>query len=497
MRKTLAAALAATMTITTATTSTATTRAPALDWHGCSTGSADEVGRQLDAVGAQCAELQVPLDYAHPARRQITVAIARRLATDRPHRQGTLVVNVGGPEASRQGVNVFLEASPKVAATYDLVGIDPRFFGRSTPLECDWPTNRYLNLVQFGTPDRASFEHSVSLAKDLAGRCAPYAEVLPFASTRNIARDLDRVREALGERRISFLGWSYGTYLGAVYLQLFPGNSDRFVLDSSHGPDSYGPRWTRETASADAGALADWAAWVARRNSEYGLGTTKARVLAAVDHIARVAKRRPLAVGTHRVDAAMLPGLLLTVADTDELYGEFSAQVRVLRDAADGLVVTPTATQDERFGLYELGEVIPEFGFSATNANQCADRAAPRDPEVYYRDIRAHLATEPLYGPLARHITPCAFWPTSPVEQPTVIDNNRPALIVSATGDPATPYPGQLAMHQALKGSRQLTVTGAYRHGVFPYSPCVDDTVNRYLGEGALPAGDLSCRGQR
>lgn len=467
--------------------------APKLGWHVCSTGPADEVGQQLDAVGAQCAELQVPLDYAHPAGRKITVAIARRAATDTQHRQGTLVVNIGGPEASRQGVNAFLAASPQVAAIFDLVGIDPRFFGRSTPLECNWPTDRYLNLVQFGTPDRTSFDHSVALAKDLADRCAPYADVLPFASTRNTARDMDRVRAALGEQRISFLGWSYGTYLGAVYLQLFPGRSDRFVLDSSHGPDSYGPRWTRETASADAGALADWASWVARRDTEYGLGTTKARVLAAVDHIASVAKRRPLQVGTRRVDAGMLPGLLLTVVDTDELYGEFSAQVRVLRDAADGLAVTPTAMQEERFGLYELGDVIPEFGFSATNANQCADRAAPRDPEVYYRDIQAHLAAEPLYGPLARHITPCAFWPTTPVEQPTVIDNNRPALIVSATGDPATPYAGQVAMHRALKCSRQLTVTGAYRHGVFPYTPCVNNTVNRYLTDGNLPANDLTC----
>jgi pimeloyl-ACP methyl ester carboxylesterase len=137
--------------------------------------------------------------------------------------------------------------------------------------------------------------------------------------------------------------------------------------------------------------------------------------------------------------------------------------------------------------------VIPEFGFSASNANQCADRATPRDPEVYHRDIQKHLSSEPLYGPLARHITPCAFWPTNPVEQPTVIDNNRPALIVSAEGDPATPYAGQQAMHRALRGSRQLTVAGAYRHGVFPDGPCVDDTVNRYLGDGVLPAEDLSC----
>jgi pimeloyl-ACP methyl ester carboxylesterase len=464
-----------------------------LVWHGCSSGPEDEIGRQLDDDGAKCAELRVPLDYAHPRGRQISIAIARRPATDTKHRQGTLVVNVGGPEASRRGVSAFLDASPEVAATYDLVGIDPRLFGLSTPLECGWPTDVYLRSAQFGTPDRASFARSITTAKDLANRCTPNVDLLPFASTRNIARDLDRVRAALQEERISYLGWSYGTYLGAVYLQMFPTHTNRFVLDSSHAPDSYGPRWTRETAPADAAALADWATWAARRNSQYGLGATKARVLAEINYIARVAQRQPLRVGTHVVDAAMLPGLLLTVADTDEVYAEFAAQIRVLRDAADGKQVMPTDEQEQRFALYALTDVIPEFGFSATIANQCADRAAPRDPEVYYRDIQTHLATEPLYGPLARHLTPCAFWPTSPAEEPTVINNNRPALIVSATGDPVTPYAGQLAMHRALKGSRQLTLAGAYRHGVFPHSPCVDDTVNRYLGNGLLPSSDLTC----
>ncbi|MFI5733562.1 alpha/beta hydrolase [Kribbella sp. NPDC051587] len=463
-----------------------------MTWHTCSTGADDETGNALDAVGARCAEVAVPLDYRLPGGRQISIAIARRAAT--APSKGTLVVNIGGPEASRQGVNYFLDKSPELAAQYDLVGIDPRFFGRSNAVECGWRTDRYLRSAQYASPNRAAFADSVSVARELAAQCTPYRDLLPYASTRSIARDMDRVRTALGIQRLSYFGMSYGTYLGAVYLQMFPASADRFVLDSSHGPDSYGPRWTRETAPADAAALADWADWAARHNS--GLGPTKAAVLSTVDHIAATVKRHPLQVGTHQVTEAMLPGLLLTVDDTDASYAEFSAAVRVYRDAANDLPVTPTSTQEERFALYDLPDVIPAFGFSATIANQCADRAAPRDPEVYYRDIQTHRAAESLYGPLARDVSPCTFWPTRPLEPPTRIANNHPALMLAASGDPAVPYAGQVAMHQALQGSRLVTLADTFRHGVYGVSPCMDATVTRYLTTNALPPADLTCTPQ-
>ncbi|MET7280394.1 alpha/beta fold hydrolase [Kribbella sp. NPDC005582] len=313
-----------------------------MTWHRCSTGPADETGGSLDAVGAQCAEVAVPLDYRRPDGRTISIAIARRAATQ-PSR-GTLVVNVGGPEASRQGINFFLDKSPALAAQFDLVGVDPRFFGLSAPLECGWRTDRYLRSAQYASPTRAAFRDSVSVARELASLCAPYRDLLPYASTRNIARDLDRVRAALGVPALSYFGTSYGTYLGAVYLQMFPGRADRVVLDSSHAPDSYGPRWTRSTAPADAAALADWARWAATHTPD--LGASRTAVLATIDQIAAVLARHPIQVGSHEVTEAMLPGLLLTVDDEDASYQEFSAAVRVYRDAANGLPVTPTPLQE-------------------------------------------------------------------------------------------------------------------------------------------------------
>ncbi|WP_432974387.1 alpha/beta fold hydrolase [Dactylosporangium sp. CA-233914] len=472
-------------------------------WHACATGPDDETGAALAAAGAQCGEIRAPLDYRDPGGRTITVALARRVATDTAHRLGTLIVNTGGPGPSRDGVTAIAvglpglspRGAPNVAARYDLVGIDPRFFGLSTPLECGWPTNLALRARQFAAPDQRSFEASVANAKELAARCTPYGDRLPFASTRHIARDMDLVRAALNEPRISYLGWSYGTYLGAVYLQMFPDRVDRIVLDSALDPGIYGPGLTRPLGVADAAALEDWAAWAAQRNRQYGLGATTEAVLAGVERIYAAARRRPLQVGSHQVEGSEIAGLLLTVEDTDAAYAGFSAKVRNLRDAANGVSVTPSSDLDQTLALYASTDVLAELGMSATTANQCAERPASRDPKTYWRDIREHLATEPLYGPLFRNITPCAFWPTNPIEAATTVDNNHPALIVSAGGDPVAAYSEQLAMHAALHGSRMLTLAGAFRHGVYlaDGNACVDTAVERYLLDGVLPAGDRTC----
>jgi pimeloyl-ACP methyl ester carboxylesterase len=125
----------------------------------------------------------------------------------------------------------------------------------------------------------------------------------------------------------------------------------------------------------------------------------------------------------------------------------------------------------------------------------CADRAASPDPDTYFQDIQVHRTDEPLFGPLFRDITPCAFWPTSPAEPPTTISNAVPALMVGGADDPVTPYAGQQAMHQALRGSRLVTLRGSFRHGVYVAAgnTCVDTAVNHYLIDGVLPGADTTC----
>jgi pimeloyl-ACP methyl ester carboxylesterase len=472
-------------------------------WHGCRADEQDEIGKQLDAIGARCAELTVPVDYRNPGGRTTTIAIARREATDRARRLGTLVINTGGPGESRSGVSwvaqgmpPFVAGAPRLAERFDLVAMDPRFMGRSAPLACGWPVGLGIRAAFVG-PDRASFDRSVALNRDIAARCAGQQDLLPHISTRNMVRDLEVVRTVLRERRVSFLGWSYGGYLGAVYMQMFPQRLDRVLLDSALNPDSAKNINTYPslgTGPAKAAEQRNWAAWAARHHDRYGLGSTTEQVLAAVDVIRRAADRgSPVRLGRHLVDPNAVRSLGLG-DDAERAYEAWSGLMRMFYDAARGIPVTLSPEDDQFFASLSSTEVAPEA--SGGQAAKCAD-AGPvaRDPEVYYRDIRAHRDAEPFFGPSSRNITPCGFWPAKAAEPRTRVGNSHPVLLVGATGDPTVPYPGQAALHQSLTGSRMVTLGGAFRHGVtyFEGNPCVDDVVNRYLLTGALPGADITC----
>jgi pimeloyl-ACP methyl ester carboxylesterase len=466
-------------------------------WHDCRTNPNDPIAAQLAAAGALCGEMTVPLDYRHPDGRTVSIAVDRRPAPGTAHKRGTLVVNSGGPDASRDGILVAQSGAPALGAQYDLVSFDPRFFGLSTPLNCKWPTD--LEAVsQIATPGRTAFDANVAAVRQLASLCAPYADELPFAATRDVARDMDILRAALGEQRVSYVAPSYGGYLGAVYVQMFGRHVDRMVLDSAPDPNTFGPELNRDLASTDSAGLAHWAAWAAQRDAQFHLGTTTASVLHTVSVISDAARRQPLQVGGFEVTADMLPGILdpRHATGADAFYQVWSAEVDNLLDAANGITVTPVKRLASYLSSFTDPTVSATDHGSAGTALECADRAAPRDPEFYWDDIQDHLATEPFYGPLRRNITPCAFWPVAPTEPPTTIDNHHPLLMVGGTGDPAVPYAGQLVMHHALHGSRMVTLNGSFRHTQYleAGNTCVDTTVQNYLLGAPLPSHDLTCQ---
>ncbi|MGI8334443.1 alpha/beta hydrolase [Actinomadura scrupuli] len=467
---------------------------PPLDWKPCAQGPDDALGGELDRAGARCAELTVPLDHSRTGGRTIKLALSRLPATDRAHRIGTMVLNSGGPGESTLGMPLQTRAAMKdVAARYDLVGLDPRFVGRSTPLDCGWPIGLWLRSAGL---TRARFDHQVAVQRDLAERCARrHADVLPYVNTRDTARDIDLVRRVLGERRISFLGYSYGSYLGAVYTQMFPGRTDRVVLDSAGDPQKWGPRAMQGTEDEAERALRGWAAWAAERHGTYGLGTTPARVLATVNAIVAAAEDSPLRVGPYEVDDQATP-YIISVGSGDDRpasRAEFTSTVRTLNEAAHGRPADPGPELDGLLTFVLTSAGSPLAGPAA--AITCGDRAAPRDPGTYWDDVQRSRARHPLFGPLKNNIWPCAFWPNRPRERPTRVGNAVPALIVSATGDTATTYEGSKAMHRALTGSRLLTLRGTTAHGIYGEygNACVDAKVNAYLATGILPAADPIC----
>ncbi|MEU7015851.1 alpha/beta hydrolase [Streptomyces sp. NPDC046385] len=502
----LGAGLALSFAIAGVTTAAAEARsvppAPQLRWGSCVLGPDDREGQDLAAAGAECAGVTVPLDYQRPQGRTLTVAISRIKATDRAHRIGALLLNDGGPGGPTIGAPPRVrDALKDVAKRYDIIGMDPRFVGRSNPLDCVWPVSSGITAAG---NSRSSFDRQVALNKDLAAKCRANAgDVLPYASTRNTARDMDVIRAALGERKLNYLGVSYGTYLGTVYGQLFPGRAGRMVLDGALDPRAYGPTMLPSLIGPSEHALSDWADWTAARDGTYGLGGTGALVLAAVRDVAEAAGRAPLTLGegadTFRLDDTQVPFLLFgpLMDDGDENRGFLADAVRFLRTAAEGRPTGPLPA--ELAGLLRQS-FTDEYSASASAqmAILCADGSAPRDPEVYWRAIEASRAAHPVFGPALSNLNPCAFW-ERPRERRTEVRHDVPALIVSATGDPRTPHPGAVALHGMLPSSRLVTLEGVNSHGLYGFygNACVDETVNAYLGTGRLPRADVTCAKQR
>ncbi|WP_405798631.1 alpha/beta hydrolase [Streptomyces sp. NBC_01506] len=493
---------ATTTTATTATTTAATTPATAtaagpesLDWHGCALGADDETGRRLDAAGADCADITVPLDYADPGGRTITVAISRLKATDTAHRVGALLLNDGGPAGPSLHMPVTKsQVLGDVADRYDLIGMDPRFVGRSTPLDCGWDLGS-APLRSAGA-DLAAYRQEVAVARELAERCErAHGDVLPYVTTRNTARDMDVIRAALGEDSLSYLGYSYGSYLGEVYTQLFPGRTDRMVLDGINSPRFYSQTMLRGAEAANEAALRAWASWAAARHGTYGLGATRGKVLATVEHILDAAAREPLRIGdTYRLDEHVVPFFFIggLGSDLDARRAELAATVRLLARAADRKPVEPSEALAGQLQFLLTG--AGSAPSSQMTAIVCGDVAERRGADSYWRAVEKSRERFPLAGPVANNITPCEFW-DRPVEAPTVLDNDVPALLVAATGDPRTVYAGAEAMREQWPSSRLLTVEGARQHGLYGEygNTCVDRRVNAYLRTGRLPARDVTC----
>lgn len=457
-----------------------------LDWRACD----DEA---LDRAGARCADVTVPLNYGEPQGRTITVAISRVPAADPAHRRGVLLSNPGGPGGSGLDLTVWLGdkvLAPDVRDSYDLIGMDPRGIGRSTPVSCGWPIGSPL---QSAGPDLLSFGESVATAADLAARCiATQGDQVSYITTRNTARDMDVIRAALGEERINYFGLSYGTYLGSVFTQMFPERVERVVLDSAVDPERYHVAMIQDMGAPNEAAFDAWAAWAADRDDQYHFGTTGSAVRATITDLIGRSARRPIRIGGDAVSVHVLPMLVFDGIVDARKYPVLADELRQITDAANGLPVQPGKELKRALDDYlHPAPDAPESG-PAQAMILCGDAPAPRDPSWYWRNIEASRATEPMFGAFANNLTPCAFW-LPPVEAPTAVHNSVPALILQATGDPRTAYRDGVGLHRAMTGSRLITMPDVVTHGVSPKSSCARRIVDDYFRDGTLPGDDVTC----
>ncbi|MFE0035793.1 alpha/beta hydrolase [Streptomyces sp. NPDC059015] len=450
-------------------------------------------------AGFQCATVKVPLDYSRPGGKKIEIAVSRMKATSAKERRGVLLLNPGGPGGEGLSMPVFLsgELPASVKRKYDLIGFDPRGVGRSSPVSCGLNDDER----NWERPYKAgTFAKDVKWARTVAEKCrAKGGDALLRFTTRNTARDMDVVRAVLGEKKISYLGYSYGTYLGAVYTQMFPKRADRFVLDSAVDPQRIWRGMIQVWAEGTEPAFTHWSEWTAKRHTTYRLGNTPAKVRKTFWDLVAQADRKPIDLdGTPITGDEIRSGraIFFDVAGAAQTVAD-------LKKAAAGRKPAPSSERGS-----SPSPVPPSFARAVPSDNAdasfwavvCADtRSWPRDPEQYRRDAIRDKARYPLYGDFASNIKPCAFWKNGP-EQATRIDNKVGALVLQNEWDSQTPLTSGQGLHRAMKGSRMVTVLGGVGHGIYGSKSCADKTATAYLTTGRLPAKDLTCRapaGQR
>ncbi|MEV7415426.1 alpha/beta hydrolase [Streptomyces sp. NPDC089919] len=450
-----------------------------LRWERC---ASDE------PASLQCTVVKVPLDYGRPDGRTIGIAVSRMKAASATKRRGVLLMNPGGPGGPGLTMPAGMAPllAPAVRERFDLIGV-----GRSAPVHCGLaPDEQVLNHPY----SARTFGQDVDRARSVADKCrAKSGALLPHITTRNTARDMDVVRAALGERKISYLGHSYGTYLGAVYSQMFPRRTDRFVLDSALDPALVWRGVLRGATGAAELAFTRWTQWAAARHATYGLGATPQAVRAAFWDLVARADRTPIVLDGQPFDG-------------DAIRAQYRAFVQV--EAVTPFIVALRAAAAGTPALTGAGTAVPtppepaegapdvDNAVSAAWAVLCGEgRHWPRDPERYRRDAIRDRAARPLAGDFGANVQPCAFWKSAPREKATVVDNDVDALIVQNEWDPQTPREMAKGMRRALHGARMITVAGGEGHGVLVSGrpSCADADVTRYLTTGRLPAKDRTC----
>ncbi|MGV9855101.1 alpha/beta hydrolase [Streptomyces sp. NPDC003442] len=452
----------------------------------------------------QCATIKVPLDYRAPGGKRIDMAISRIKTTTPDKRHGVLLANPGGPGGP--GLDMPLQMKdmlPESARqSYDLIGFDPRGVGRSTPVTCGLTQQEEDWLRPY---KEATFDKDVAWARDVARKCREKSgATLKHITTRNTARDMDLLRAVLGEKKLSYFGYSYGTYLGAVYTQLFPSRADRVVVDSAVDPARAWRKMIQWWAEGAEPAFDRWTEWAAARSGKYDLGDTPKKVDRTFWDLVQRANEKPIEMDGEKYTGddvrSMMRGAVFSVREGTELVVELKkaaagkpASGEKLPDPAG----TPRLAADSA-GSAESAESaeVPSDNMTASFwAVVCNDNSAAwsRDPESYRRDAIEDKGRYPLYGDFASSIKPCAFWDRS-VERATVVNNKVGSLVVQNEWDSQTPLPSGQALHADLKGSRMLTVLGGEGHGVYPSgNACTDGTVAGYLTTGKLPAKDVTC----
>ncbi|HZE67455.1 MAG TPA: alpha/beta hydrolase [Sporichthyaceae bacterium] len=444
---------------------------------------------------AQCAKVTVPIDWATPDGATIKLAINRLRATGPGAKIGALLTNPGGPGAS--GVGFVQQAAAGVGASvrarYDLVGFDPRGVGGSAPIHC--LTDRQLDaaLAVDPTPDDdadlADVQHE---ARVFANGCKQNGALLGHMGTVDVARDMDVIRAVVGDDKLHYLGYSYGTYLGAIYAGLFPGHIGRMVLDGVLDPALTNSQIMLGQAQ---GFQLAYNSFVedCLAHKPCALGNSADQVTSRLRALLKKLDDKPIkGVGTRKLNEAMATiGLLAGMyAKSRWEYLRASLVAAYLGDGSGLLQLSDDYTRRGPDGHYT------DNGNESIYAVNCLDHPGESSPQ----DIRAQLPAleraSPLFGDfIGWGALPCDYWPVQSDVAPGPVNapGAPPILVLGTTRDPATPFQWSKNLVGELSSGVLLAHDGdghtAYGHG----EDCVDSKVNRYLLTGTTPAVGTQC----
>lgn len=441
--------------------------------------------------GIECATFQAPLDYTKPNGKTIELSLIRIKARDSSKRIGVLIANPGGPGASANDfVRIWRNVlSGDIRDRFDIVSFDPRGVGESSPIDCH-QTLQALVAVDPDPDTDAEWQRAKTESQKFADNCAAkYGDVLSFVGTKNVARDMDAIRVALGEDKLNYLGYSYGTAIGAVYADMFPTHVRAMVLDGGLDLSLSFEDVNRTQMIGFERAFQAYLDDCKARSCGLANG---GEPRAAVNAIIAKAEAGP--IPAKNADRPAGPGeVQLGIISAMYSKSAWNSLTKALQDAQGGDGTGLVRLTDQYLERNSDGS-YPNL-IEANIAVNNVDEVCPKDPEAYRAMGEKFARDAPTFGRSAATAgLVCAFWPAKadPLSAPRAA-GAPPIIVVDTTNDPATPYEWGKALSEQLDTGVLVTNRGE-GHTIYAQgNSCIDTVVNSYLLTLAVPAEGTTC----
>ncbi|MEU7368570.1 alpha/beta fold hydrolase [Streptomyces hygroscopicus] len=426
---------------------------------------------EKDDTRTECAMLTVPMDYANPQGRKIKIAVSRTKATDPGKRRGVLVHSPGGP--GLVNVDAPLSLAEKglrsLATDHDVIGFDPRGVGYSDKIECRESPYEEQPAPTEKEREKAFFDYQEKENRRCTATDSAFVRQL---TTANIARDVDSIRAALGESKISFFGVSYGTAVGANYRSLFDDRVDRMWLDSVMPPVMDSDAMNASLDELTEKNFAGFVSWLARHDTEYHFGTTAETVRKTLFDLRDQLDREPIVVDKETVlDREWVTDLLRSWP------ASWAQSARDLATVSEGGIPQSERKSASQNQATTFGFEDPRGGFNSLqyNAVMCNDGTGGRDFEKMWADKQARTRTYPATGGHLEFGIYCAGWPW-PAQEWKLAKGKSPLQLSGHTGEDTTPYSWAVAMRDTVGGTL-LTIEDDV-HGSLSSLPCAAKAVD-------------------